>query len=73
VPKKIRELKAILLRANFTYRSGEGSHTVWSHPLLPYMPLSGKDGADADRYQERDIKNALRDLNRLNEDNGERE
>jgi hypothetical protein len=65
----------MLLRANFTYRSGKGSHTVWSHPLLPYsLTLSGKDGADADRYQERDIKNALRDLDRLNqESNGERE
>ncbi|MBW4418060.1 MAG: type II toxin-antitoxin system HicA family toxin [Myxacorys californica WJT36-NPBG1] len=75
MPKKIRELKAMLLRANFTYRSGKGSHTVWSHPLLPYsLTLSGKDGADADRYQERDIKNALRDLDRLNqESNGERE
>ena len=74
--KKIRELKAMLLRANdVTYRLGKGSHIVWSHPLLPYsLTLSGKDGADADRYQERNIKNALRDLDRLNKGtNGERE
>nr|MDZ8038592.1 type II toxin-antitoxin system HicA family toxin [Nostoc sp. CreGUA01] len=30
MPKKIRELKAMLLKAGFTYRSGKGSHTVWS-------------------------------------------
>lgn len=63
MPKKIREWKALLLKAGFTYRSGKSSHTVWSHPLLSYsITLSGKDGSDADRYQERDIRNALRDL-----------
>lgn len=63
MPKKIRELKSILLKAGFSYRSGKGSHTVWSHPLLPYsLTLSGKDGADANRYQEKDVKNALKDL-----------
>ncbi len=63
MPKKIRELKTMLLKAGFDYRSGKGSHTVWSHPLLPYsLTLSGKDGADADRYQEKDVKNALKDL-----------
>ena len=66
MPKKIRELKATLLKAGFTSRSGKGSHTVWSHPLLPYsLTLSGKDGADADLYQEKDVKNAIRDLESL--------
>ncbi|HAC65705.1 MAG TPA: hypothetical protein DCF68_19785 [Cyanothece sp. UBA12306] len=68
MPKKIRELKSMLLKAGFNYRSGKGSHTVWSHPLLPYsLTLSGKDGADADRYQEKDVKNALKDLENLQE------
>jgi len=63
MPKKIRELKRMLLKAGFTSRPGKGSHTVWSHPLLAYsLTLSGKDGADADRYQERDVRNALSDL-----------
>ena len=66
MPKKIRELKKILLKAGFTYRSGKGSHTVWSHPGLSYsLVLSGKEGADADRYQERDVRNALRELDNL--------
>ncbi len=76
MPKKIRELKAILLKAGFTYRSGKGSHTVWSHPLLLYsLALSGKDGADADRYQEKDVKKALKDLENLEkeEEKGEDE
>ncbi len=69
MPKKIRELKSALLKAGFSYRPGKGSHTVWSHPQLPYsLTLSGKDGADADRYQERDVKNALQHLQNLDEE-----
>jgi hypothetical protein len=30
--------------------------------------LSGKDGADADHYQERDVRNALKDLENLNQE-----
>ncbi|MBG1260930.1 type II toxin-antitoxin system HicA family toxin [Nostoc commune] len=75
MPKKIRELKAMLLKAGFTYRSGKGSHTVWSNPLLLYsLTLSGKDGADADRYQEKDVRNALIEIKQLEEeDKGEQE
>lgn len=66
MPKKIRELKSVLKKAGFSYRSGKGSHTVWSHPLLDYsLVLSGKDGADANKYQEKDVKNAIRDLENL--------
>lgn len=72
MPKKIRELKAMLLKAGFVYRPGKGSHTVWSHPLLDYsLTLSGKDGGDADRYQERDVRNAIRDLSALEEGEAE--
>ncbi len=40
VPKKIRELKSLLLKAGFTYRPGKGSHSIWSHPLLPGEPIT---------------------------------
>ncbi|NEP26750.1 MULTISPECIES: type II toxin-antitoxin system HicA family toxin [Moorena] len=66
MPKKIRELKSMLKKAGFSYRSGKGSHTVWSHPLLNYsLTISGKDGEDANRYQEKAVKNILRDLDNL--------
>jgi len=56
----------MLKKAGFSYRPGKGSHTVWSHPLLEYsLTLSGKDGADANRYQEKDVENALKDLENL--------
>jgi len=64
MPKKVRELKALLRKAGFTCRPGKGSHTVWDHPLLTGRPivLSGKDGRDARRYQETRVIEAIAQL-----------
>ena len=63
MPKKIRELKKMLLKAGFTWRPGKGSHTVWQHFLLPgIITLSGKDGDDAQEYQEKRVKEAIKKL-----------
>jgi predicted RNA binding protein YcfA (HicA-like mRNA interferase family) len=65
MPQKIRELKAILQKAGFSLlkNRGKGSHTMWEHPLVcNAVILSGKDGNDADRYQARDVRNALLEL-----------
>ena len=63
MPRKLRQLRADLRRAGFRNRGGKGSHTNWEHPLLPYpVGLSGQDGDDAQPYQERDVRAALRDL-----------
>ena len=65
MPRKIRQLRAELARHGFRKAAGrgKGSHTYWTHDLLSYpVVLSGKDGDDADHYQERDVRNALRDL-----------
>jgi predicted RNA binding protein YcfA (HicA-like mRNA interferase family) len=64
MPRKVRELKADLRKAGFTWRPGRGSHQFWEHPLVPDVPvvLSGHDGDDADRYQERDVRKALAKL-----------
>lgn len=49
-------------------RRGKGSHSMWKHPLLPNsINLAGKDGDDAERYQEADVRNALRELEQLQE------
>lgn len=56
MPKKIRELKSMLQRAGFVMRAGKGSHTVWSHTMLEEsITISGHDGDDAMRYQEKDV------------------
>lgn len=73
MPKKIRELKSILRKAGFTYSPGKGSHTKWSHPLLPgKLTLSGKDGADAKVYQEQDVNNALQKIKEIEQEENEK-
>ncbi|AGY56892.1 type II toxin-antitoxin system HicA family toxin [Gloeobacter kilaueensis] len=64
MPKKIRELKAMLLKAGFLWEPGKGSHTKWTHPELPQFTiiLSGNDGDDARRYQEKSVASALQAL-----------
>jgi predicted RNA binding protein YcfA (HicA-like mRNA interferase family) len=66
MPQKIRELKAILQKAGFNYRPAKGSHTFWTHPLIIDEPvtIAGKDGDDAPKYLEKQIKKVL---NRLEE------
>jgi len=61
MPKKIRELKAMLRKAGFVQRAGKGSHTVWAHAnLAEKVVLSGNDGKDAKPYQEKDVLAALK-------------
>ena len=62
MPKKIRELKSILKKAGFTLLKdrGKGSHTVWEHPNVKNnVILSGKDGKDAQKYQEKRVEEAV--------------
>jgi len=56
VPKKVRELKAMLRKAGFRWRPGKGSHTIWEHPLAEKsVTLAGQDGQDAKRYMEAQV------------------
>lgn len=72
MPKKIKELKSLLLRAGFIFSSGKGSHTKWSHPLLPgKIVLSGSDGTDAKYYQEKDVNNVLQKLEEIEKEQQE--
>jgi len=66
MPKKIRELKSILLKAGYTSESAKGSHSKWSHPeLSKKIVISGKDGNDAKTYLEKQINEALEELRKL--------
>ena len=70
MPLKIRELKSKLQKAGFSLlkKRGKGSHTMWEHPLLSNSIItSGRDGDDADRYQERDVRDALLELDKIKE------
>jgi predicted RNA binding protein YcfA (HicA-like mRNA interferase family) len=66
MPEKVRQLKSSLSKAGFYLRPGKGSHTVWKHPLLAgtEITISGNDGDDAKPYQTKDVRKALKDLER---------
>lgn len=69
MPKKIRELKAILRRAGFTSKPAKGSHEKWKHSQLSQIIIiAGKDGGDAKPYLEDQINQALRELDQMNDD-----
>lgn len=60
MPKKIKELKQMLRKAKFREVPGKGSHTNWIHPLYRgKITVSGKDSADAKRYQEKEVLEAI--------------
>ena len=63
VPRKIRQLVSDLERAGF-YLSpgGKGSHRKFRHAKVAgSVILSGKDGDDAKHYQEKQVRNAIRE------------
>jgi predicted RNA binding protein YcfA (HicA-like mRNA interferase family) len=63
VPRKIRQLLADLQNAGFfPVPGGKGSHRKFKHPKFPgSVILSGHDGDDAHHYQEKQVRNAIRD------------
>ena len=62
MPKKIRELIRDLKKAGFVDRGGKGSHRNFSHPKGTKITLSGKPAQDAKKYQERDVRRAIREV-----------
>ena len=69
MPKKIRELKSLLLQAGFNCKPAKGSHSKWKHPKLRLaIIISGKDGSDAKPYLEKQINEALEELKKMDEE-----
>jgi predicted RNA binding protein YcfA (HicA-like mRNA interferase family) len=62
--RKIRQLIADLQTAGFQLvPGGKGSPRKFRHPTIPgSVILSGKDGDDALPYQEKQVRNAIRDV-----------
>lgn len=61
MPKKIRELVAMLTKAGFENRGGKGSHRNFLHPKGIRVTLSGNPGADARRYQEKEVEHRIKE------------
>ena len=60
MPRKIRELIRDLERAGFVNRGGKG-HPNFEHAKGQRVTVSGKLGADAKHYQEREVEGAIRE------------
>ena len=66
MPRKVRQLIADLEAAGFAVApGGKGSHRKFQHPRFAgSVILSGKDGEDAQHYQEKQVRNAIRSTTR---------
>jgi predicted RNA binding protein YcfA (HicA-like mRNA interferase family) len=67
VPRKIRELVKDLRDAGFTQvtGAGKGSHRKFTHPKYSgAVTLSGQDGDDAKKYQEKQVQSAIEEVER---------
>jgi len=64
VPRKIRQLVGDLERAGFRrIHGGKGSHRKFVHAKYPgFVLMSGHDGDDAQHYQEKQLRQALRTI-----------
>jgi len=65
VPRKIRELINDLRKAGFvTVKGGKGSHQKFRHSEhFGSLILSGHEGDDAQHYQEKQVRDAIREIN----------
>ena len=60
MPRKKRDIRRDFRRAGFTERQGKGDHIVFTHPLVQdHYSVDGRNGADAERYDERNLRDAL--------------
>jgi predicted RNA binding protein YcfA (HicA-like mRNA interferase family) len=66
MPRKVRQLIADLETAGFMRTAGgKGSHRKFRHPRFAgSVILSGQDGDDAHPYQEKQVRNAIREVSR---------
>jgi len=64
MPRKIRQPVSDLERAGFALiPGGKGSHRKFRHPKYSgAVILSGQDGDDAHHYQEKQVRNAIREV-----------
>ena len=63
MPRKIRQLVSDLTKSGFVLvPGGKGSHRKFRHPRIAgSVILSGGDGDDARHYQEKQVRNAIRE------------
>jgi len=61
MPRKIRQLIKELEQAGFVNRGGKGNHRNFIHPKGIVITISGKPEDDAKCYQEKEMKNKIKE------------
>jgi predicted RNA binding protein YcfA (HicA-like mRNA interferase family) len=64
MPRKVRQLIKDLEDAGFINRGGKGSHRNYLHPSGVIITVSGKLGDDAKPYQEKMVKQKIREVSK---------
>lgn len=61
MPRKLRDIIAELRAAGFSEvpGRGKGDHVLWRHPGGEKVLLDGRPGDDAQRYQEKQAREAI--------------
>ena len=59
MPRKLRQLIADPERAGFVNRGGKGRHRNYEHPKGQRVTISGQMGADAQHYQEKQVRQKI--------------
>lgn len=49
------------MKAGFVNRGGKGNHLNFTHPRGPHVTVSGQTGADARHYQEKKVRQAIKE------------
>ena len=66
MPKKVRELQAMLTKAGFVLipKRGKGSHAIYQYPKSTIrVSIPGKDSSDAKLCIEKQVKQAIKRAN----------
>ena len=77
MPRQVRQLRADLKSNGFMLdtKRGKGSHTWWVHPSGARVNIAGHDGDDGDDakpYQERQVRDAIHEAQRRQQQKGNR-
>jgi predicted RNA binding protein YcfA (HicA-like mRNA interferase family) len=59
MPPKIRILEKQLMKADFLYFAGKGSHRNYIHPVGGIVVISGKPSREARPYQIKLVRDAI--------------
>jgi hypothetical protein len=63
MPRQKQDMRRDLRDARFSERQGKADHTMFSHPLVRrHVAVDGKDGADAEPFDETNLRRARREL-----------